>query len=97
MIFKEFEHKEILNTVFANPNIKQAQLARKLNTTPRVLRFKIHQIRLNGVIELGGKSLYLVGDNDGYSIVEVNSERFAAWKKRFSHQVKEMNEVLAAC
>lgn len=94
MIFKEFEHKEILNTVFANPNIKQYDLASKLNTTPRILRLKIHQIRLNGVIELAGKSLYLVGDNDGYAIEPLYTERFNRWVDRINSQAGSLIEIL---
>jgi len=95
MKFKEYpqEEKNLLEMVWKNPNIKQAELARKLNTSSRNIRNRVHQIRLKGVVNLAGKELYLVADNSGYDLVEKSTARFEMWKKRFSAQINDMLDV----
>ena len=96
MKFKEYqdEERKLLEMVWKQPNIKQDELGRKLNKPSRLIRMLVHQIRLKGFINLGGKKLYLVADNSGYDITEKGSARFEMWKKRFQSNINEMQEII---
>ena len=96
MNFKQYEaeEKKLLEMVWKQPNIKQDELGRKMNKSSRIIRILVHQIRLKGFIDLGGKELYLVADNSGYDIVEKGSARFEMWLKRFQSNINEMQEII---
>ena len=96
MKLKQFEEKQktLLELVWKFPNIHQKEIARKLNLSDRGVRELVHATRMNGKIELGGREFYLIADNEGYKVEEVNSARFMAWVDRFHSQIEQMNQIL---
>lgn len=96
MKLKEYKEKQkaLLELVWKFPNIHQREIARKLNLSDRGVRDLVHDTRMNGKIELGGREFYLIADNEGYKIEEVNSPRFVRWIDRFNSQINQMYQIL---
>ena len=84
----------VINSIYKQPNIKQADLAEHCLISPRILRSVINGIRKKGWITEFNTPLWLVGDNSGYSLESKDSPRLEQWAKRFGNQAKDMNTIL---
>jgi hypothetical protein len=84
----------VIETIFKKPNIKQIDLASHCLISSRILRKVINSIRKKGWITTYDNPLWLVGDNEGYSLEEKDSPRLNDWAKRFGSQAKDMNTIL---
>ena len=84
----------VINSIYKQPNIKQADLAEHCLISPRILRSVINGIRKKGWITKYTTPLWLVGDNSGYSLESKDSPRLEQWAKRFGNQAKDMNTIL---
>jgi hypothetical protein len=63
----------VIETIFKKPNIKQIDLASHCLISSRILRKVINSIRKKGWVTTYDKPLWLVGDNEGYSLEEKDS------------------------
>jgi hypothetical protein len=62
----------VIETIFKKPNIKQIDLSSHCLISSRILRKVINSIRKKGWVTTYDKPLWLVGDNEGYSLILIN-------------------------